>query len=81
MNIEEIRNNVRKAVQEYLESPEQWDDAMLAVDPANSEVRIIELEEAESLPDDIDEYDMMEFIEMTPDGKWQVDDDAIAAIE
>ena len=81
MDIEKIRKNVRAAVQDYLAAPEEWDDAMLAVNPETAEVRLIELEEAERLPEDIDEYDIMEFIQMTPDGKWTIDEEALDSIE
>ena len=76
-----LKSNLLAAVNEYLSSPEAWDDAMLAVNPDTAEVRLIELEEAEKLPEDIDEYDIMEFLRMTPDGEWTVDTEAIEAVE
>ena len=81
MDISIIRKNILSAVEEYLSTPEAWDDAMVAVNPETGKVDLIELEEAEKLPDDIDEYDIMEFIEMTPDGKWVPDREAIGSVE
>lgn len=72
-----LKAAILAAVDEYLAATEAWDDAMLAIDPATDEVRLIELDEAEQLPDDIDEYDIMEFIQMTPEGKWIADMEAI----
>lgn len=79
-DIETIRKNIRAAVEDYLSAPEAWEDAMLSVNPETGKVELIELEEAETLPSDIDEYDIMEFIEMTPDGKWKVDEEAISLV-
>ena len=81
MDISIIRKNILSAVEEYLSTPEAWDDAMVAVNPETGKVDLIELEEAERLPEDIDEYDIMEFIEMTPDGKWVPDREAIDSVE
>lgn len=74
---EKLKAAIMAAVEEYLEVTEAWDDAMLAVNAATGEARLIELEEAADLPDDIDEYDIMEFIQMTPEGKWIADTEAI----
>lgn len=81
MDISIIRKNILSAVEEYLSTPEAWEDAMVAVNPETGKVDLIELEEAERLPEDIDEYDIMEFIEMTPDGKWVPDREAIDSVE
>lgn len=81
MDISIIRKNILSAVEEYLSTPEAWEDAMVAVNPETGKVDLIELEEAERLPEDIDEYDIMEFIEMTPDGKWIPDREAIDSVE
>lgn len=81
MDISIIRKNILSAVEEYLSTPEAWEDAMVAVNPETGKVDLIELEEAERLPEDIDEYDLMEFVEMTPDGKWVPDREAIDSVE
>lgn len=81
MDISIIRKNILSAVEEYLSTPEAWEDAMVAVNPETGKVDLIELEEAERLPEDIDEYDIMEFVEMTPDGKWVPDREAIDSVE
>ena len=79
--IETVRKNLLSAVEEYLSTPEAWDDAVVAVDTLTGKVDLIEEEEAASLPDTTDEYDIMEFVEMTPDGKWIPDREAIDSVE
>lgn len=78
---EDIRKNLISAVEDYLSSPEAWDDAVVAIDTRTGKVSLIEEEETDSLPDITDEYDIMEFIEMTPDGKWIPDKEAIDSVE
>lgn len=65
------------AVEEYVATPEAWDDAQLAVDPVAGRVELVEEEEAETLPDTIDVYDIMDLVEMTPDGIWIPDAESI----
>lgn len=79
--IETVRKNLLSAVEEYLSTPEAWDDAVVAIDTKTGKVDLIEEEEASSLPDTTDEYDIMEFVEMTPDGKWIPDREAIDSVE
>lgn len=80
MDIETLKKNLRAAVEEYLSTPEAWDDAMLAVNPETGEVDLVDLDEAEKLPENIDEYDIMEFIEMDSEGHWKVDEEAISLV-
>ena len=77
MDKETVRKNILQAVEEYLSTPEAWEDAVIAVNTETGEADLYEAEEAESLPDNFDEYDIMEFVEMTPDGKWVPDKAAI----
>lgn len=72
-----IREKIVAAVEEYVSAPEAWDDAQLTVDPATERVDLVEEEEAESLPDEVDVYDIMDLVEMTPDGAWIPDGDSI----
>lgn len=79
MDKEFLKKNLLAAVEEYLSTPEAWDDAMVTVNTVTGEADLIESEEADSLPDTIDEYDIMDFVEMTPDGKWIADKENIEA--
>lgn len=72
-----IREKIVAAVEEYVSAPEAWDDAQLTVDPATERVELLEEEEAESLLDEVDIYDIMDLVEMTPDGAWIPDEDSI----
>lgn len=74
-----LREKIAAAVEEYISTPEAWDDAQLTVDPVSGKVELVEREEAEELPDNIDVYDLMDFVEMTPDGEWKADPEAIAS--
>lgn len=77
----EIRDAVNQAVNDYLEATEAWDDAVIAFDPESGKVELMEEEDSEKLPDSYDVYDIMDFIHMTPEGKWLPDSDAIASLE
>lgn len=79
MDRETLKLNISSAVAEYLDAPEAWDDAMVAVNTETGAVELIEAEEADSLPDTIDEYDIMDFIEMNADGVWIADYENISA--
>lgn len=76
-----VKKNLLAAVEEYLSTPEAWEDAVVAVDTLTGKVDLYEEEEIASLPDTTDEYDIMEFVEMTPDGKWVPDKEAIDSVE
>lgn len=76
----QLKRNLLSAVEEYLSTAEAWDDAMVAVDTESGHVDLVEAEEADALPDTIDEYDIMDLVEMTPDGKWIPDNAAIESI-
>ena len=75
-----LRQNIAAAVNEYVATPEAWEDAQLTVDPDNGDVDIVEIEEADNLDDRIDVYPMMDFVEMTPDGEWIPDEEAIDSV-
>jgi len=72
-----IKEKITEAVEDYVANPEAWDDAQLTVDPVMGSVGIVEEEEAESLSDTIDVYDIMDLVEMTPDGVWIPDAESI----
>lgn len=75
----DLKDKIVDAIDEYLEATEAWDDALLAIDTATGEVFLIEEEEADD-DSDADLYDIMEFIEMTSDGEWIRDDEAIDSV-
>ena len=75
----DLKDKIVDAIDEYLEATEAWDDALLAIDTATDEVFLIEEEEAVD-DDGVDLYDIMDFIEMTPDGEWIRDDQAIDSV-
>lgn len=75
----DLKEKIVDAIDEYLEATEAWDDALLAIDTATDEVFLIEEEEADEEAD-ADIYDIMDFIEMTPDGEWIRDDEAIESV-
>lgn len=77
--MDDLKDKIIDAIDEYLEATEAWDDALLAIDTATGEVFLIEEEEADD-DADADLYDIMEFIEMTSDGEWIRDDEAIDSV-
>ncbi len=80
MNTTELEKKILGAVEEYLAIPEAWEDAQLTVDTLTGEADLVEAEEADSLPDTTDEYDIMDLVEMTPDGSWIADRENIASV-
>lgn len=80
MNTEDLKKAIQAAVSEYVSATEAWDDAMLMVDTVSGAVGLAEEEETEDLPDSVDVYDIMDFIEMDPDGTWKTDEDSIDSV-
>lgn len=80
MNTEDFKKAIQAAVSEYVSATEAWDDAMLTVDTVSGAVGLAEEEETEDLPDSVDVYDIMDFIEMDPDGTWKTDEDSIDSV-
>lgn len=80
ITVKELEKRILAAVDEYLSTPEAWDDAMLTIDTKTWNVDLIEAEEADSLPDTTDEYDIMDLVEMTPAGEWIPDRENIASV-
>ena len=74
-----MKEKIVDAIDEYLEATEAWDDALLAIAIDGKEVYLVEEEEAVD-DDGVDLYDIMDFIEMTPDGEWIRDDQAIDSV-
>lgn len=70
----QFENYVEAAIDDYLLATEAFDDAVIAVDPATHQVDIMEEEYAD---DNLDIYDVMDFIEMDPNGIWRRDQEAI----
>lgn len=75
----DLKDKIVDAIDEYLEATEAWDDALLAIAIDGKEVYLVEEEEAVD-DDGVDLYDIMDFIEMTPDGEWIRDDQAIDSV-
>lgn len=74
MDTQKLKADVVSAMEEYTSAPEAWEDAVLAVDPATGEVKLLEAEEADTLPEEsIDIWNPMDLIGMTPDGAWKAD--------
>ena len=80
MDKETIKKHIVSAVEEYLSTPEAWEDAVVAIHPDTGAVDLVDAEEAEHLPESIDEYDIMNFIRMTTEGEWVADDEAIDSV-
>lgn len=79
-NNAELKDRILAAVEDYVATPEAWEEAQLIINPATGEVDLIEIEEADDLADDIDVYAVMDLVEMTPDGAWIPDPEAIASV-
>jgi hypothetical protein len=75
-----LKEKITAAVEEYVSTPEAWDDAQLTIDPASGTVELVEQEEAENLPDSIDVYDIMDLVEMDAEGAWKPDAENIAEV-
>lgn len=80
MNIENLRASILEAVEDYVETPEAWEDAMLTIDTLTGEVALVESEECEELPDVIDEYDIMDLVKMDASGNWIPDEESIDSV-
>ncbi len=70
MDKESLRKAMLDAVEDYVASPEAWDEAYLCIDTLTGEVTLREEEETDALPDTTDVYYIMDFVEMTPEGSW-----------
>lgn len=80
MDTKKLQLDILATVAEYVADTEAWDDAELCIDTTTGRVALIEADEAESLPDEVDTYEIMDFVEMTPDGRWIADPEAIASV-
>lgn len=80
MDKEKLKSDILNSVEEYVAKPEAWEEAQLILDPSTGNVDIVEIEEADELPDSIDVYAMMDLVEMTPEGRWIPDMSAIDEI-
>lgn len=77
MEPDKLKLDVITAVAEYVADTEAWDEAELSIDTTTGRVALIESDEEDSLAETVDVYDIMEFVDMTPEGKWQPDVEAI----
>lgn len=81
MDTIKLKADVASAMEEYTSAPEAWEDAVLTVNPTTGEVKLLEAEEAESLPEEsIDIWNPMDLIGMTPDGEWKTDHSGIDSL-
>ncbi len=80
MDKEELKSRVLAAVEDYVSKPEAWEEAQVVINPADGSVELMEIEDTDNLPDEIDVYAVMDLIEMTPDGRWVPDPDAISEL-
>ena len=78
MTRKELEERIGAVAAEYVEDTEAYEDPQLAIDRGTGNVWVVELDEADRLPESVDTYDMMEFVEMTPEGDWRVNRDAVA---
>ena len=77
----DINGKVLEKVREYISADESYDDdAQITIDPESLEVGLVDGEEADGLADSIDSYPAMDVVEMTADGKWVPDTEAIASV-
>lgn len=77
MDKQNLKDTALAALLEYTAATEAWEDAMLAVDTESGEVSLVEEEETEGLPDRVDLYEIMDFVEMDPQGEWHPDEEAL----
>ncbi|MDE7180595.1 MAG: hypothetical protein K2N88_05305 [Muribaculaceae bacterium] len=80
MDKKELELMVLAMVEEYVGKPEAWEEAQVVIDKENGKVDLMEIEEAEELPDNWDVCPVMDLIEMTPDGEWIADREAVTEL-
>lgn len=79
MDKQKVAEELLAAVELYVSSTEAWDDAVLTYDTATGKAEVMEAEDAEKLPESVDVFDIMDFVEMTPEGKWIADKETVIA--
>lgn len=85
MTKEEIKDRIRSAVNDYLAEEEAYDDnAQLCIRPATMEVTVEDSRMVDIDSSEIDCYDVMDLVEMSPDaesaGQWIVDEEAVESV-
>lgn len=75
-----LAKEILALVERYVAMTEAWDDAEVVIDTESWTVDLKEAEEAEALPDRYDLCDVMDLVEMTPEGKWIPDPEAIDSL-
>ncbi|MDE7403156.1 MAG: hypothetical protein K2M87_07070 [Muribaculaceae bacterium] len=65
-----LKAKIADCVAEFLEAPEAWEGAQICINRAEDKVMLADEEEADGFDDSWDIYDVMDFIAMTPEGKW-----------
>ncbi|MDE7442068.1 MAG: hypothetical protein K2M69_07880 [Muribaculaceae bacterium] len=85
MTREELESRIREAVNEYILDEETYDDnAQLCINPSTMEVTVEDSRDVDVDSEDMDCYDVMDLVEMTPDadgaGRWTVDEEAVKSV-
>lgn len=76
-----LKERILEVVNEYIAADESYDDdAQLTIDPATKEVGLTDGEDAESLPETVDCYPAMDFVEMDAEGNWRPDMESIESV-
>lgn len=80
MNKDILERNLLEAVKEYIDGEETFgDNATVCINPQSGEVEIHDMEDT---PDNMDSYDIMEFIAVNPlnPAEWIVDTNAVESV-
>jgi len=83
MTRNELEKLITDAVEDYIIDEETYDDnAQLCIEPDEMNVYVADSRDVDPESDDIDCYDVMDFVEMDPssEGKWKVDKEAVASV-
>ncbi|MCM1370134.1 MAG: hypothetical protein NC204_07155 [Candidatus Amulumruptor caecigallinarius] len=76
---DKFRLNIEAVIDEFIDTQEAYEDAVLAIDDNTLETRLMEETEAEATPD-ISYYDMMDFVGMSSGGEWLIDSDSVDSV-
>ncbi|MDE7412387.1 MAG: hypothetical protein K2N05_01170 [Muribaculaceae bacterium] len=81
MTKEEFKGRLISVVKEYIRDEEGYDDnAQLCIKPATMDAYLADSREVDVESPDIECYDVMELVEMNPEGKWKVDEASVEAV-
>ncbi|MDE6718092.1 MAG: hypothetical protein K2J70_07860 [Muribaculaceae bacterium] len=78
MTKDEFKELLRSAVKDYIIDEDAYDDnAQLCIKLNTMEVYLADSREVNVDAEDIECYDVMDLVEMDPEGKWKVDEAAV----